>query len=593
MEMEAVRLPREWPDFTFNNDPRRYLDEVIYLDPEHPLDALLIEQKEAGFPDTLPTPVTQRELIAGVRRGELDTARELVDSHWGLVAAIAYPFKLGPLSPQELLHTGRRGLLEAAKTYDQEQDGEFSDYAARCIHESLSVMIPERAGDSFVEAAELPIEGIYQFIENVQRASTQAKLQKTQAKIEEQEAKWLDEEELKVVSLLHLKAETIKEIGDISSVSKVDNIVASIKEKLGAQTKEEAAVIAWRRGWQYDVVDIPSREHFTVDERLVAMRLYMPFKAIAEELGFTRWKVIRLNGSLRAKTPARTRAELAILAQMHDFEPTEEELNPPETPLVDRLSPMQTKVIQRALYMRDKDIAEMPDIDISEGGIASAISTVIQKAGLEYNTRSALILELYEQGMDFDLAEPTVPLAEAFHAQEIKILQRLHWNYQDIIDDLELDCDIRRLGEIVYDLRQRVGARTRPELALMAKVFYDEDQFPAREVDLETHEWDLVKQIGARALGAKTWEEVLRAADEREQEIITVYFLTPGISSWVEAGTHVGLSASQARKVAFGGIRKAREKLQRRFMSDDELFSCDPNDGSLTARHSQERELVI
>jgi len=590
--MDVVKLSREWPDFTFNNDPGRYLKEVIYLDPENPVDFLLIEQKEAGFPDTLPTPAAQRALITGVRRGELDSARELVDSHWGLVAAVAYPFKLGPLSPQELLHNGRHALMEATKTYNREEDGEFSDYAAQRMHQSLSVMIPERAGDSFVGVAAHPIEGIYQFIENVQRAPNQAELNKTQARFEEQEANWLDEEELKIVSLLHLDSETAKEIAEMSSVSKVNYLVGLVKQKLGAKTKEEAAVIAWRRGWRYDVVDIPGRERFTVDERSVAMRLHMPTEDIAEELDFTTWKVKRMIGSLRATIKPRSRAEMAILAQMHDFEPTEEELNQPEIPLVKKLTPVQLELIQRALYMQDKDIAALPDVDLSENAIASAISSLIQKANLQYNNRTALILELHEQGMEFDVAEPTVPMAEAFHAQEIRIIQRLHWEYQDIIDDLGLDCDKKGLVEIVQRLKQRVGARTHQELALMTKVFYDEDEFPAREVDLETHEWDLVKRIGARALGTKTWEEVLRAADEREQKIITVYFLTPGISSWDEAGTHVGLRGTQARQVALGGVRKAKDKLQRRFMSDEELFSYDPNDGFLAARQTQERELV-
>lgn len=591
--MEAVQPSREWPDFTFNNDPRRYLDEVIYLDPENPVDFLLIEQKEAGFPDSLPTPATQRLMVAGVRKGDLDSARELVDSHWGLVAAVTYPFKLGPLSPQELLHDGRHALIEAAKTYDREQDGAFSDYAARRIHESLGEMIPERAGDSFVVAAEQPMDGIYQFIETVQRAPNQAKLRKTQARFEEQEANWLNEEELKIVSLLHLKNETAKEIADISSVSKVEWLTASIKQKLGAKTKEEAAVIAWRRGWQYDVVDIPGRKHFTVDERSVAVHLHMSSEDIAEELGFTWWKVKRMIGSLRAKAKPRSRAELAILAQMHDFEPTKAELNPaPEPLLIEKLSLVQAEVIQRALYMQDKDIAELPDVDLSEAGVASAISAVLHKADLEYSNRAALILELHDQGMEFELAEPTVPIIEAFHAQEVRIIQRLHWQYQDIIDDLKLDCDIKGLVEIVQRLKQRVSARSRAELAMMAKVFYDEDQFPAREVDLETNEWALVKKIGAKTLGTRTWEEVLPAASDREREIITVYFLTPGISSWVEAGTHVGLSGSQARQIASGGIRKAREKLQRLTMSDDELFSYDPNDGWVPASRSPEHELA-
>ncbi len=592
METDAVRLPREWPDFTFNNDPRRYIEEVIYLDPQDQIDALIIEQKQAGFPDSLPDPATQRLLIAGLRKGSLDSTRELVDSHWGLIATVAYPFKRGPFGPEDLLSRGRHGLIKAAKTYDREQDGEFSDYAARCMHEAFGVAMPQQAGDSFVEVAEKPMEGIYQFIDNAYMAPSPAAVRKTQARIEDQEARWLDEEELKVASLLHLNAETIGVATGIGSINKVNEIVASIKQKLGAQTREEAAVKAWRKGMNYDVVEIPGREHFTVDERLVASRLHMPNAAIAEELGFTKRKLLRLGTSLRSKTQARSRAERALLAQMHKFEPTEEELNPPETPLLQKLTPLQSEIMKRALYMHNKDISRMPDIDLSESGVASVVGTVMQKAGLEYNTRTALILELYEQGMEFDLAEPKLPITEAFHAQEVRIIQRLHWNYQDIIDDLELDCTVERLGEIVYQLKKKVGARTRPELALMVKVFYDEDRFPAREVDLETNEWALVRRIGAQALGTKTWEEVLPAAGNREKEIITSYFLTPGLPSWGETGAEFGVSASQARRLALRGIRKVSDKLHRSSMPDDELFPYDATDGSLAATRTRERELV-
>lgn len=556
MEAAKTLAPDRQPALSFDDDPAWLLRGVNFMDPADPLDRQLIEYKKIIAAEELPTAVEQRRMVAGLRRGRLASARELVARHTGLIAAAAYPFKGDKLSSDELLRSGVHAFLQAAKRYDLTTGEDFSDYAAAAVHGSLASSMPEMAGDSFIELPQNPMEGVYQFMETVQPATNGRHHEFIARRTREREQRQLTAEESQVWGLLHLKADDIRDRLGFSSSYKVESTLSSLKKKLDVETREAAALQGLEAGISYDLVEIPAREEFTVRERLVATRLGKRNAEIAEELGMSRTMVIEIGAALRAKTHARTRAEIALLAHTHDFEPTEEEMNPS---LAERLTPRQRTIVQRILYMQDKEVATDPELEISEHGVDTMVNRLMAKAGLAHNSRTGLILELHRQGMEFEeLTEPIEPLSETLYDYELQIAKRLHLPYETIIDELDLDCTVERLGEMVYQARKKVGARTRQELALMVDVFSDEAE--AMEKNFDNNQWRLARLLGVKTLAACDLDDLLSVASDKERETISAYYLTDKPVTWRQVSHEMG--HRDVRSTAQRGVQKILRHLQ-------------------------------
>lgn len=554
-------MPENSAAALIEDDPGKYLEGVNYLDPKDPIDTLLIDYQQDIASDSIITAQQQRVLIAGLKGGNLSSARELVNRHMGLVAAVAYPFKPGTMSSDDLMRAGVHALIKAAKQYDKDGGVDFSDYAAAAVHDALKDMLPDLAGDSYVELHEYPMEGVYRFTETVCPADTDAKMQEMRRRTKEFENKKLTPVQARAVPLLHLTAEDMSDqLGeDGVSLTWTKTIIREIRKKLGASTKEEAALIAYKRGFEFDILDIEPRENFTVDERLVGMRLWKRNADIAQELGFSEYKISKLRQSLTEKTHARSRAELLLMAHANDFEPTDEELNPPELSLFERLDDLQKEVIGCTIYMKDAEIGELPGIDLKDSQINTLINEVIRKSDLPYKNRPSLVLELHRQGMEFDVMEVDEPLSDLLYAHELDVARLIHLPYEEIDRELSLGLTVEQIGGIAKRVKRKLGARSRQELALIVEIYDDGSE--ALEATNSDNRWRLARYLGLKTLESCDIDSLLGVTTKREREVITAYYLADDAVTWAEVSELMDFSERNAHTAAVRGIGRMIRKL--------------------------------
>lgn len=424
--MEAKEALGVQPNGNFGGDPTRLLQGHNYLDPQDPIDRLLIDYKEDVTNDSLQTAAEQRSLIVGLRNGDLDSARALIDGHRGLIAAIAYPFKAGELNSEQLLERGVHAFVQAAKTYDTTGGVDFSDYAAAAVHDVFSDATPDMAGGSFIGLPQRPMESVYQFMQTVRPVR-------------------------------------------------------------GSQSKQR------------------------LEEQMAARK--------------------RL-----------------------------------------KLDPLQRTILQRIVYMKDKDVAQQPDIDLSTDSIAKHVSDIMQAASLPHNNRTALLLKLHREGMKFHVATPIKPVDQALYAHEITIAQHLHLPYEEIMEIDEVkeflgsNCRIERVGEIVYQARQKIGARTRQELALMVEIFYDESE--ALEQDRSNNRWKLAKHLGLKTLESCDIEALLAVTTKKQRPVIETYHLSEERRTWPETGDMLGMKPATAQALAGRGISLMARELKAQQLAE-------------------------
>lgn len=560
--MEAAHEASAWqqPDFSAVIDPSER-KQVIKLDRHDPIDGLVLAYKEAVRGEYLdyapgaaapPPPAQQRVLIAGFNSGNLDATRQLADSHMGLVAAVAFPFKGGRLNSEELLETGRHVLLHSAKTYDS-NEGDFGDHAARAIHAALQAQQPELAAGSYITAEQPPMESIYRFLE----AARPGRAKKLVAKPEPegpmhgpktaaevlQEAK-LDESEMGVLQNLHLRTDGIMAATGLSK-NQVHVQRAAVSTKLGVRNLEEAALTGMAAGIEYDIRKIPPRKDFSLQERQVAMRRYLPNKQVAEELGLAGFRLTTIMKALWKKTQARSEPEMLLMAHIGKFEPTEAELNPPEPTFEERLTPLHRRVLSRLTYKTDSEIGQMKSVGMTLGQVRRFIRNFAKETGLRTNNRTALVLDLHRNGLEFDVPEPERPLHETLYAHELEIARLLDLSSLEIIDKLQLDCKPERINEIVYDARHRVGARSREELALMVEMF--DDGSPALEMDTSNNRWRLERHLGVQVLKDSTLLLLLEELTEDQLEVVEPYALSGRPVKWADVAEETGVPAVIAK----------------------------------------------
>lgn len=535
------------------------------LDRRDPFDRILVEYREAIDNDALPTIAQQRVMVAGVQNDRSGSRWALIENHKGLIAAVAYPFKRGVLPPEELICEGARALVGAAETYVNGGPVDFSDHAAAAIHDRLRGLMPELAGDSFMELPELPMESVYRFMESVRVPKGPEDLEHMEARYAEREARKLNPEELEVVPLLDLTARQISEATG-KSFRTTQKRVASIKDKLGAKTIEGTVLRAMERGVEYPVLDMDP-DDFTVDERRLAMRLDRPNKALMRSLDFGKNKIETLMASLYAKTGAGTRAQILVAARKHRIEPTKGERKPKPSPLIERLTPEQTRLIGLAVHMTYPEIAELPDIDMDADRVGHVIGSVIRAADLTHNNKTALFVELQRQGMEFDVPEPERPLSDLLFAHELDIAALLHLPNKEIIKSeaavgfLGEDADPERINDIVADASRKVGARSRSELALMVAMYYDGSQ--ALELDRSNNRWRLAQHLGLKTIQISMFRRLLSATTDKQRRAIEAYYPEEGAPTWEEAAASIDMKAAAAQKLVSRGILRMLEELER------------------------------
>jgi DNA-binding NarL/FixJ family response regulator len=551
LELVEAREPQS---VSIASDPTKFLTRVNYLDPSDQFDQQLIAYQQNVREGQEPTFVYQNALIEGTKRDSLTSARRLVDCNRGMIAAIAYPFRGQGVEDADLVKNGVRELIRAAKAYDRDEEDNFTDYVALRIHTAFSKILPGIAGDSFVEAHERPMEGVYAFLQTLQVARSPITMRRKLEQDRRDKERILTPRESQVLPLLHLPEADVASTLDLG-VERIQDITASLKRKLDSgQRREELALKALERGVKFDVLPIQDVGSFTIEERMVAMRLAKRNIDIADELGISKKRVKNSITSLLRITQARSRAELVLMAHINNLEPTQEEIDIDKaTPnLLEQFNDKQKAVLKLAIGFKDKEIASQ--LGIGARTINNIITRASKKLGV--HNRPGLILALHKLGMEFDIEPPEQPISQLLYAHEITIAKNLQLSsYEEIGKIVGLTAE--EVGPMVYVAQKKVGARTRQELALMVEMFDDGDE--KIELKKDTNRWRLEKSLGVAVLKAHSMDEILSVVTERQAEIVRAYFLANARVTWEQVGEQFGVHPGAVSDVAVKALKKIRQ----------------------------------
>lgn len=84
------------------------------------------------------------ELIDGVKQGDKEAEEELMNVNIRLVSAVAKKYQNKGVSEEELLKTGKEGLIKAAHKFDASCGFKFMSYAVWWIRQSILAAVGEK-----------------------------------------------------------------------------------------------------------------------------------------------------------------------------------------------------------------------------------------------------------------------------------------------------------------------------------------------------------------------------------------------------------------------------------------------------------------
>lgn len=478
--------------FILMSAPETYLAEVAghegpftYLDPADPFDDLVIRYHEAFEDDVLPKGTEQRKMVTGLQDENIEAARELVQTHKSLIAAVAYPFKASGIQGGELLRAGTKALLAAAKTYDTYGAPSFDQYATEAIGDLLNLAYPA-ALEGSVHTPITSVEDLILSMAKLKVADNVDLQAMRRRKAMQPRFALLTPTEHEVLPLLHLSLSDIDEQSGMTGKNIV-NHTSNIKGKIGADSREELALTAWEAGVPFRL-RVPSVgiEELTIRQRTVAMHLTKRNDEIAAEQGLSESQVRRDVTALLESTEARNRVELLLMAYEYHFEPTQDELAIYSHEALQGFSEFQRPIAAR-IHMPIEEVAL--EVDRSEEAVRNAVSRIVSRAGHKGQTaRTALALDLFDRGFRFDVRPPTKPFAETLSAKELEVGRQLQFSSAEIAGSVDSIQSANGIESLISYIKGKTGARTRAELALQIRMYDTGESRPKYINELSSEE---------------------------------------------------------------------------------------------------------
>jgi DNA-binding NarL/FixJ family response regulator len=534
----------------------------ILLDPSDPIDTILIDFKKDVTFGNLPTAEDQQRLTMGVQRGDPESARELVKSYRGLMAAVAYGFKATGTESRELLLTGTGALIEAAETYSIRDSLEFNDHAINIIGRNLAIgfPLPEVSTSPADTSQPRPTERFFHLMDSLQD-DVRLEAQRRQAANELQEL--LTPYVYRVLAYLHLRE---SEIGKLTghTIGSIRYATQIAKEQLGGQTREGLALAALERGVQFDIKEVPRDTEFSTREKDVVERLAKRNPEIQVELQLSKKQVNSAVASLLRKTSARTRVELTLMGRLCYFKPAKVETEPyPE--VLEEFTPRERRVLQ-LLHLPVQAIADRLTNTYRTITVNSVYDT-IGRARDKTDTSSvlALTMELYRRGLRYDIREPKRPLVELMDSDQMRVIESLELPY-NVISEAN-GIPVTDIEHLVWHMKQKTGARSRQELVLMMKTFDTGE----RRDPVHTPREKLAAKLGIKALTGANIELVAKYVREHddpgERDLLSAKYLIDEPVIWQEVADRLGVHVVTARSKGQRGVHKIRRRLDTEYPS--------------------------
>lgn len=382
------------------------------------------------------------------------------------------------------------------------------------------------------------------------RANAKAHRKERAAKLGEK----LSPRDIKLLQYLNLPDKERAELLDTTEGA-LRTGAMNLKRRLGLRTREELALWGLHNGVVFDLPSPPHLKNFTMRERQVAWRLASRNPDIAKQLNISGKKVHNDVMSLLAKTGARNRTELALVARVFDFEPRQEELDSNIPEALKPFTEFQRPVLSR-LHLPTEIIA-------GELGISKyAVIRVVRRACAIQGTanRINLALKLHEQGLEFDIKEPKNPLHEIMTAREQAFAKSLALPNPEVAKMFGME-DPEQVSSLINYLKVKTGARTREELLLMVKVH---DTGEARPVyhNVRPRIERLFEVLGIDPVPLEEVKPLLEHVTPKQAAYIEAYYFSDQEVSWRAISEQFFVRKETAIQIANRGLAQLRLHLR-------------------------------
>lgn len=556
---------------SYNSQP----DETVafYPDPSDPIDVLLDNYRQVVAHDYLPSSRQQRNLITGIQRKDVPSARQLLAINDGLIAAVTYPFKHRGIASRDLLIIGRRTLLQLALDYPVNGDDDFNDRAIVAMENSLCEATQQEPAASKAASPDFrPMDRVVRFVTSIEEIETYEPIfppsdtarhlvgtlasRLTDFKRKKAAALVADlspVQQMILPLLPYLPASDIAQKANFSRGSFTQNVKVMMNE-LGVDTKPELVLVAHDGGVPFDI-KTSTIEELTLRERQVGCRLFMPNKQIAAELGMTKYAADYAAKTVMSKIGARTRLEALLMAQTPGFDPTPQEIQDAQPlPGLEDFTRPQADVLQR-LHLTYKTISE--ELDRSTDAIKDMYIKLRRRLGV--TTNAAMALKMRKRGVVYDIKVPNSPLAELLNSEVMEVAENVADYNETIAKNLGLDPG--RVHDLVNYARRQTGARTRAELLLIVKEF---DTGERREKgDNRTRKQILAERLGLKTLDACDIDALLAGVTPQQRQILTLYYLVDETEqqpkSWTDIKKEFGIY--NPASAAYKAVKQMRKSL--------------------------------
>lgn len=177
------------------------------------------------------------------------------------------------------------------------------------------------------------------------------------------------------------------------------------------------------------------------------------------------------------------------------------------------------------------------------------------RARLGCKTNPGLALEMHSRGLKYHVPRPPAPLVRLLTNREMDIAALLSLPYSDISALMHTVPDLLK-GNLTY-MRQKTGARSNVELALMVRIFDTGDR---RDEKLSPAKVALAKRLGLTSFRNVDIDQLYGAVDPPiTPHVRSIIDLKYGEGlEWKEVGRRFNIREATARNMADRAIRAMR-----------------------------------
>lgn len=170
---------------------------------------------------------------------------------------------------------------------------------------------------------------------------------------------------------------------------------------------------------------------------------------------------------------------------------------------------------------------------------------------------TAFVLELHSMGVMYDVKAPKKPFVEALTNTDMDLGHLLEFSNTDIAESLNLTPS--QVSDRILAMKKLTGAESRPELALMIKLY---DTGERQDIRGHSHAKSLAGRLGIPSLADVDPESLLRYCTARQRVAIEAYYLADRPVSWEGVGKQINVHPMNAKKSAAAGIVRILKSLQ-------------------------------